>query len=262
MKKVLITGCRGGIGLDSAVALAKLGYTVYATVHREDSVDELKSYATQQGIKLEIFKLDITKQQDRDKVLSLDIDVLINNAAIGESGSLAEIPISNVRKNFETNVFGTLELAQPVLKKMIKKDSGKVIIISSLAGRVPVAFWGAYCMTKFSLSAAADIMRQELKMITKNVHVVVVEPGTYATGFNQKVMASKYSWMDKSSYFNKVINNIKQKEEARFALFERKSNNSIVKKIVRAVEADKPRLRYSAPWWQTAGTQLGRVFGK
>ena len=262
MKKVLITGCRGGIGLDSAVALAKLGYTVYATVHREDSVDELKSYATQQGIELEIFKLDITKQQDRDKALSLDIDVLINNAAIGESGSLAEIPISNVRKNFETNVFGTLELTQSVLKKMIKKDSGKVIIISSLAGRVPIAFWGAYCMTKFSLTAAADIMRQELKLITKNVHVVVVEPGTYATGFNQKVMASKYSWMDKTSYFNKVIDNIKQKEEARFALFERKSNTSIVKKIVRAVQADNPRLRYSAPWWQAAGTRLGRVFGK
>ena len=262
MKKVLITGCRGGIGLDSAVALSKLGYKVYATVQREESVEELKTFATYQGIELEIFKLDITKQQDRDKALGLDIDVLINNAAIGESGSLAEIPMARVRKNFETNVFGTLELTQGVLKKMIKKDSGKVIIISSLAGRVPIAFWGAYCMTKFSLSAAADIMRQELALITKNVHVVVVEPGTYATGFNQKVMASKYSWMDKSSYFNKVIAKIKQKEEARFALFERKSNSSIVKKIVKAVEADKPHLRYTAPWWQATGSQLGRIFGR
>jgi short-subunit dehydrogenase len=262
MKKVLITGCRGGIGLDSAVALSKLGYKVYATVHREESVEELKTFATYQGIELEIFKLDITKQQDRDKTLDLNIDVLINNAAIGESGSLTEIPMSNVRKNFETNVFGTLELTQSVLKKMIKKDSGKVIIISSLAGRMPIAFWGAYCMTKFSLSAAADIMRQELRLITKNVNIIVVEPGTYATGFNQRVMASKYAWMDKSSYFNKVIAKIKQKEEARFALFERKSNSSIVKKIVKAVEADKPRLRYTAPWWQAAGSQLGRILGR
>ena len=117
-------------------------------------------------------------------------------------------------------------------------------------------------MTKFSLSAAADIMRQELRLITKNVNIIVVEPGTYATGFNQRVMASKYAWMDKSSYFNKVIAKIKQKEEARFALFERKSNSSIVKKIVKAVEADKPRLRYTAPWWQATGSQLGRIFGR
>ena len=96
MKKVLITGCRGGIGLDSAVALSKLGYKVYATVHREESVEELKTFAAQQGIELEIFKLDITKQQDRDKSLDLNIDVLINNAASGESGSLAEIPIAHV----------------------------------------------------------------------------------------------------------------------------------------------------------------------
>jgi len=262
MKKILLTGARGGIGRDCAVALAGLGHSVYATVHRQESVEELRAYAREQGVKLEVFKLDITKPQDRDLILDLDIDVLINNAAIGESGSLCEIPIANVKKNFQTNVFGTLELTQSALKKMIKKDSGRVIIISSLAGRVPIAFWGAYSMTKFSLSAAADIMHQELKMITKNVNVIVVEPGTYATGFNQRVMATKYSWIDKTSFFNKIIDKIKQKEEARFALLERKSNNSIVKKIVKAVEAEKPRLRYTAPWWQAAVAQLGRILGR
>jgi short-subunit dehydrogenase len=261
-KNVLITGSRGGIGRDSAVALARLGYHVFATVHREESVEELKNYAKEKGASLEVFKLDITDSEDRKKIINLDIDILINNAGIGESGSLTEIPMERVRNNFETNVFGTIELSQIVLKEMMKKDSGKVIIISSIAGRLPMAFWGAYSMTKFSLSAASDIMRQELKMITKNVHVITVEPGTYHTGFNQKVMATKYTWMNKNSYFHKIIAKLKQKEESSFATLERKSNDSIVNQILKAVEVDQPRLRYTAPWWQAAGAQLMRIFGK
>ncbi len=262
VENVLITGCRGGIGRDTAIALANLGYHVFATVHRKESVEELKAYSKEKAISLEVFKLDITDPEDRKKVLDLDIDILINNAGIGESGSLTEIPMERVRKNFETNVFGTLELSQLALKGMMKKDSGKVIIISSLAGRLPLAFWGSYCMTKFSLSAAADVMRQELKMITKNVHVVTIEPGSYHTGFNQKVMATKYSWMNDSSYFSKNIVQIKKNEEANFALLERKSTVSIVKQIVKAVTTSQPRPRYSAPWWQTAGAQFLRILGK
>lgn len=261
MKTILITGARGGIGRDTAVALAQRGHNIIATVHRDESVEELKTYAKDHNVNFDIFKLDITNQDDRKKIENLDIDVLINNAGIAETGSLTEIPITRVRANFETNVFGTLELTQLALRRMIKNESGQIIIISSTAGRIPISFWGAYCMTKFSLSVAAYVMREELRMITKKVHISVVEPGAYHTGFNQRAMATKYTWMNESSYFYKVINKIKKQEEVTFKLLERKTTKSIVNKIVKAIESNNPRFRYSAPWWQKLFVQIGRIFG-
>ncbi|MEI7451881.1 MAG: SDR family NAD(P)-dependent oxidoreductase [Candidatus Falkowbacteria bacterium] len=261
-KTILITGARGGIGRDAAMALATLGHRVIATVHREESIEPLLADAKKRGVELEVFKLDITSASDREKILPLNIDVLINNAAIGESGSLSEIPMARVRANFETNLFATIELSQLALKGMMTKDSGQIIFISSIAGRMPMSFWGSYCMTKYALSAAADIMRQELREVSRSVRVSVVEPGTYHTGFNQKVMATKYTWMNESSYFYKIISKIKQREEMMFKILERKTTKTIVAKIVQAVSANKPRLRYTAPWWQAFGVAIARIFGK
>lgn len=261
-KIVFITGARGGIGRDAAVALASLGYRVIATVHREESVADLENYAREQGVSLEVFKFDITSEVDRQKIQDLDIDILVNNAAIGESGSLIEVPMERIRSNFNTNLFGTLELTQDVLAKMVRRNSGKVIFISSIAGRIAMSFWGPYCMTKHSLSVAADIMRQELKQIDSKVSISVVEPGTYHTGFNQRVMATKYTWMNETSYFYKVIKKIKRREELIFKILERKSTKSIVKKIVWAAESSQPRLRYVAPWWQALFVRVVRILGK
>lgn len=261
-KTVFITGSRGGIGRDAAIALASLGYRVIATVHWEESVADLEDYAREQGVSLEVFKFDITSEADRQKLQDIDIDILINNAAIGESGSLTEVPMERIRSNFNTNLFSTLELTQAVLDKMIRRNSGKVIFISSIAGRIAMPFWGPYCMTKHSLSVAADIMRQELKRIDSKVNISVVEPGTYHTGFNQRVMATKYAWMDETSYFYKAIKKIKRQEELTFKILERKSTRSIVKKIVRAVESSQSRLRYVAPWWQALFVRVVRILGK
>ncbi|MEI7619958.1 MAG: SDR family NAD(P)-dependent oxidoreductase [Candidatus Falkowbacteria bacterium] len=261
-KTVLITGSRGGIGRDTAIALASLGYHVIATVHLEESVDALKDYAKEHNVSLEVFKLDITSATDRAKLLNLDIDVLINNAGVGESGSLTEVPMERMRLNFETNLFGTMELTQLVLKKMMQRDSGRIIFISSIAGRIAMPFWGSYCMTKHSLSVGADLMRQELKKIKSKIKISVVEPGTYHTGFNQRVMATKYTWMDEYSYFYKIIGKIKKEEEMTFKILERKTTKSIVNKIVQAVESGSPRLRYVAPWWQALFVRVSRILGK
>ena len=183
-KTILITGAASGFGKDSAITLAKRGHKVIATVHREESVSELKKETG--DLLHDIFKLDITLESDRNKIKDLSIDVLINNAAIGESGALAEVPMGRLRDNFETNVFSTIALSQIALKGMLKKKSGTVVFISSLAGRMPMPFLGPYSMTKFALTAAATMMRSELKKISKTVHISLIEPGGYHTGFNQK----------------------------------------------------------------------------
>jgi short-subunit dehydrogenase len=261
-KTMFFTGCGSGIGKDAAVELARRGHRVIATTHTTASAKEINNLSEAQKLNIESFKLDVTVPEDRAKIVDYDIDVLINNAGIGESGSLAEIDVTRVRNNFEVNVFGPLELTQLALKKMMKNDSGTVIFIGSLVGRIVVPFIVPYCMTKFSLSSGADALRQELFKVTKNVHVSIIELGGYHTGFNQKMIARKYEWIKKDSYFNGVIENIRAQEERFFNRTELKSTKTAVDAIVRAAESDKPKLRYVAPRWQGAIVQLRRTLGK
>jgi short-subunit dehydrogenase len=261
-KNILITGAGTGIGRDTAFELVKRGHQVIATTETETQAIALRSEAQKMDVPMDIFKLDITSPQDRALVKTLEIDVLINNAGIGESGCIAEIDMEKVRNNFEVNVFSTFELSQIVLKKMFVKNTGTVIFISSLAGRVPITFLGPYSMTKAAVSSVVDTMRKEIHRVRKHVHVCLVEPGSYNTGFNQKNIAKMFEWMDESSIFYPIINDIKEEGYRLFKLTESRSTRSIVRRIVRASEAKKPGLRYSAPVWQAIGIQLQRVFGR
>lgn len=121
MKKILITGCGSSLGREAAIALASRGYYVYATTHTEEQADKLNILNQKYNLPLEIFKLDLLRRDDRVKVMNIRIDILINNAAIGDSGSVAEIDINSYRNTFETNVFCPLELTQLALKQMIPR---------------------------------------------------------------------------------------------------------------------------------------------
>lgn len=261
-RTVLITGSGSGIGRDTAMALARRGHEVIATTHTAKEAETMNAAAGRDDLPLRSFRLDVTSADDRRLVLEHDIDVLINNAGTGESGSLAEIEVERVRRNFEVNVFGPLELTQLALRNMMRRESGAVIFISSLAGRVTMPFLGSYAMTKSALSSGVEALRRELSKVTRNVHIVLVEPGSYHTGFNQRNVARKYEWMGESSYFHPIIDRIRSDEERYFRLFEQRSTASIVRKIVRASEAKRPQRRYVAPWWQGAGVQLVRMFGR
>ena len=167
-KTVLITGAGTGIGKDAARKLLERGHRVIATTHQEAEVAALQK---QLGAGATVFKLDITAAEDRAKVADLEVDVLINNAALGESGSLAEIDIDRIRTLFEVNLFSSLELTQIAIRGMIKRGGGTVIFISSIAGRIPTAFMMPYGMTKFAVSAAAAGLREEMKTLDKGIHV-------------------------------------------------------------------------------------------
>lgn len=258
-KSVLITGASTGIGKDTAQALMARGHRVFATTRHES---EAISLAGELPKAAGVFKLDITCPQDRAKIANLDLDVLINNAARGESGSLAEIDIGKVREVFEVNLFATLELSQIAIQGMIKRGGGSVIFISSIAGRIPAAFLMPYSMSKFAVSAAAAGLREEMQFLGKGIHVSVVEPGPYRTGFNQKLADSRFQWMNQSSLFSaEQIRQMKAKTDRELRLAELRSTESIVRKIVAAAEAKKPRLRYVAPLHFAILVRLMRIFG-
>jgi short-subunit dehydrogenase len=259
MAKILITGARRGIGLNSALKLAGRGHQVIATVHREENIDDVRNAARGAGVFLEVEKLDILDPGDRERAVAYDVDVLINNAAIGESGPMIEVPVDRVRKIYETNVVATLALSQDVIRPMLKKNQGRVIFVGSLGGRLSMPFMGPYVMTKFALEAAVDAMRIELRPF--NVRVSIIEPGAYATGFNEAMHAKKYEWLNNGSAYQPHLGYMKFFEKSNVWLQGRRTDN-IARKIVKAAEARRPRLRYTAPWWQAAGVRALRILGR
>jgi len=260
-KTILITGAGTGIGRDAAFALAARGHRVLATTFSLAQADELRAEAARRNVVMEVHKLDITDAADRAQVLDWPVDVLINNAGMGESGSLAEVDMERIRRVFEINVFATLALTQLALRGMIGRQRGTVLFVSSIAGRLPMPFLMPYSMTKFALSAAAAGLRTEMDQLGKNVHIAVIEPGAIHTGFNQSMTDRKYEWMDESSYFYAQAQAMKVKEKRTFAFLEARDTRSIVAKIIAASEARRPRLRYVAPWIQGFAIRLARIFG-
>jgi short-subunit dehydrogenase len=146
---------------------------------------------------------------------------------------------------------------------MIAKGGGTIIFMSSITGRVPEPFVMPYSMTKFAISAAAAGLRTEMKELGKGIHVSVIEPGPYKTGFNQKMVNSQFEYMEKegSLFSREQIEARRKAIDARLRWLEVGSTDSIVKKIVAAAEAKNPRLRYVAPWTFALLVRLMRIFG-
>ena len=190
MANVLITGCRGGIGLEVAKRLVLADHFVFITVHDKESITRTYAQFSERKENINVFKLDILDEIDREKIRDLNIDVLINNAAIGDSGPLVDIPIVRVKKTFDTNVFATLSLTQLVIRKMIKNRQGRVLFIGSMAGLIPIPFLAPYSMTKFALEGMVDALRKEVKPF--GINIIMINPGGFHTGFNQKNMMEKY----------------------------------------------------------------------
>jgi short-subunit dehydrogenase len=259
-KTILITGAGTGIGKDTAKRLLARGHTVYATTYAEEEAAALQ---TELGGHARVFKLDITNGEDRAKIADLGLDVLVNNAAQNLSGSLAEVKIDRVRRLFEINLFSTLELTQIAIRSMIARGGGTVIFMSSITGRVPEAFVMPYSMTKFAISAAAAGLREEMSVLGKGIHVSVVEPGPYNTGFNQKLVSSQFEAADQEgSLFTRAqLEARKTSADKRLRLLEVGSTETIVRKIVTAAEARKPKLRYVAPWTFAVLVRMLRIFG-
>ena len=255
---ILITGGKSGI---AKRVIEKLGtkYTIYITVHTEKQCELLeKTYQNQDFI--HCLKLDVTNLEDRKKVESLNIDVLICNAAIGVGGSTFELPISLMRDNFEVNVFSNLELVQAVFQKMIQKGTGRIIFISSLAGYMPIPFLGSYCASKASINMISGTMRLEAKLLPQKIDIITVLPGLYYTGFNQLMTEDKYSRMDIDTYFKTSLELLKKYETSVFHLLESKNLDRIASKIVHAATSNRPKSIYRSRPSQIIAAKLYQLF--
>lgn len=263
MKKIIvITGAGSGLGKEAAIALARRGHKVYATTQYENECENLNNFANNENIDLESFKLDIRLEEDRNKLLNIDFDCLINNAAIGDSGSICEVRVDRIENVFETNVFSNIKITQVAIKKLLQKNNGRIIFLSSLAGRIPFPFLAPYCASKFAIEGFASSLRKEMKSLDEtNIQIGIIEPGAYATGFNKENNEKKYSWMQYESYFKYKWQDMKYKEEKLWNLMESKNFNSIIKKYIAAVEDKKVKHRYTAPKVQALAIQIGRIFG-
>lgn len=186
----MITGAGSGFGKGAAIELARRGHNVIATTETEDQAATLRAEAPE----LTVEKLDVTDPDDCSKAADWDVDVLVNNAGAGQTGPMAEVPVDIVRHLFEVNVFGTLAVTQQVVKQMLRKGAGRILIVSSIAGLISGPSFGPYAMTKHALQAMGESMRAELE--PEGIDVALINPGPYNTGFNDRMAAAMWEWFD------------------------------------------------------------------
>jgi short-subunit dehydrogenase len=257
---VLITGAVQGIGYSTALELLNRGHFVYLSVHTEQDLEEVKEKQELVGKNVQFLKLDITNEEDRNKAKDLDIDVLINNAAVPTGGSIIEASMERIRETFEVNFFATLEMTQLYLEEMVMRNSGRIINISSMLGDMPTPWMGIYASSKAALTNLTVTLAKELNEIGSKVKAITIEPGYYHTGFNQEMSANKFD--NPESLFKNLKEEIKKKEELKLDLLESKDLASIANTIVKAVESPRPRKVYKAPLIQAIMEKTSMIKNK
>ncbi len=196
-KTILITGAGSGLGKGTAIGLARNGHEVIATSENWAQVTALMAAADDAGVKLAVTKLDYLNQDDYETVLRKygeQVDILCLNAAIGETGPIAEVPVDRVRRVFEVNVFTTLELAQRFATIFAKRGHGKIVFTSSIAGFTTFPFLAPYVASKHALEAIAQLMREEMQ--GTGVQIATINPGPFRTGFNDRMYDTLDQWYE------------------------------------------------------------------
>ena len=245
MEKVaVVTGTSSGIGFETALALARDGYHTYATMRDTTKSNKIKELGQKEGLKISVLELDV---DDKDSIKTaikkiLDekqsIDVLVNNAGWGLWGCVEDVSIDEFKAQFETNFFSIIRLIQEVGPTMRKQCSGKIVNISSVAGRIGFPASPAYISSKFALEGLSESLR--LEMSPFGVDVIIIEPGVIKTNFLNPVKLAKKSESD-TAYRDitaKVVSGVKMMAEMGTPAKE------VADTIVKAIKDKKPLPRY------------------
>jgi NAD(P)-dependent dehydrogenase (short-subunit alcohol dehydrogenase family) len=248
-KTVLITGGTDGLGKAAAILLAERGYRVAAAGRSEAKRVELEGLARSRNLTLRTVEMDV--RSDASVAAAVRgvladygaIDVLINNAGVGYMAVVEEIRMEDFKQQFETNLFGVLRVTQAVLPGMRERRSGRILMISSVAGLVTPPTYGAYSSSKHALEGLTNALRLELYPF--GVRVMLIEPGYIMTNFQQtaKELARPYSEGSSASPYQRVY------EGAWHGATKGRSGSKTTAEdcarvMLEAIESRNPRIRY------------------
>lgn len=236
-KRILITGASSGIGYDTAKALAIAGYEVFAAARRVELMEPLREF----GVKP--VHLDVTSQESIAECLTAvgNVDVLVNNAGYGYFGAIENVPLEEARRQLEVNLFGLAALCRAVLPGMRSRGCGRIINVSSVAGRGVLYFGGWYHVSKYAVEAFSDALRIEMKPF--GVDVVLIEPGGIHTDWGVIAADHLHNSSLGTPYEEPGLN---QARIMKWAYTRRFLSEPVVvqRAICRAVKARRPRTRY------------------
>ena len=248
-KIVLVTGATAGIGRMSALHLARQGHHVLASGRKPAELAKLAAEAKAADLKLDTILLDVTSAESiTAAVIEVDrltnghgLDVLVNNAGFGVLGPSSEITDSEMRRQYETNVFGLMNVTRAFLPRMRDRRSGRIVNVSSVGGRLTLPFFGVYNSTKYAVESLSDALRYELRAF--GIDVVLIEPGVIRTNFESTAVANIEQF--KSSVYGPSMAKLDElsKKLDRFA----SEPIVIARAIARAVRVRRPAARYVAP---------------
>jgi NAD(P)-dependent dehydrogenase (short-subunit alcohol dehydrogenase family) len=243
----VVTGSSSGIGLATSLALARNGYMTYATMRNLAKRDSFESIADKQHLPIRVVQLDVTDENSIksaiESILSEAgrIDLLVNNAGYVLTGAFEDIGINEIKALYETNVFGVIRVTQAVLPIMRKQGSGRIINISSGAGRIGYPGGSAYVSSKFALEGLSESMAYEIEQF--GIRTVLVEPGFVRTKIGENMAISKKT-QDPNSPYSQMMQMMSSNQER---MLENGSDADLVASVVaEAATAKEPNLRYLA----------------
>jgi NADP-dependent 3-hydroxy acid dehydrogenase YdfG len=253
MTSVLITGCSSGIGAATAADLVSNGFTVYATARRPETLKELADKGCR------TLALDVTDEESMSAAVAAvekaegSVGVLVNNAGYSQSGAIESIPLDDIRRQFETNVFGLIRMSQLVLPGMRKAGKGRIINIGSMGGKLTFPGGGSYHATKYAVEAISDAMRFEVQGF--GVQVVLIEPGLITTEFAHAAVASTDALNDGPyADFNAKVGAVTAGiYESRLAGLVGGGPDAVAEVIRKAIQSKNPKARYAVTPSATLG---------
>jgi NAD(P)-dependent dehydrogenase (short-subunit alcohol dehydrogenase family) len=241
----VVTGSSSGIGLATSLALARNGYLTYATMRNLAKRNSFESIADKQHLPIRVVQLDVTDENSIksaiESILSEAgrIDLLVNNAGYVLTGAFEDIGINEIKALYETNVFGVIRVTQAVLPIMRKQGSGRIINISSGAGRIGYPGGSAYVSSKFALEGLSESMAYEIEQF--GIRTVLVEPGFVRTKIGENMAISKKT-QDPNSPYSQMMQMMSSNQER---MLENGSDADLVASVVaEAATAKEPNLRY------------------
>ena len=244
-KVAIVTGSSSGIGLESALLLARNGYITYATMRSPEKDTSIKTVVQKEGLPIRVVQLDVTDDSSVknavDHIISeaSRIDVLVNNAGYGLGGVLEDLSMEEIKSQYETNLFGLIRVTQAVLPTMRKQRSGRILNLSSGAGIFGYPGGSAYVSTKFAVEGLSESIAYELEPF--GIKVILIEPGFIRTNFANVMVVAKKA-QDPASPYSELMQKIMASASE---LAKNASDAELVANVILdAASNPNPRLRY------------------